>query len=132
MAEEPSARGAGALQMDIEPGKPDEDRSFCAEPDAEEYATGRPDCSGDRSRIARKAAAGKRPPTLLQEILYFLIKLTLIALAVTLIFTFMFGIVRYNSNNMSPAMERVPILLHSSIGATSTATAIIPETRSPI
>lgn len=46
----------------------------------------------------------RRTPTLLQEILYFLIKLTLIVLAVTLIFTFMFGIIRYNSNNMSPAM----------------------------
>lgn len=108
MAEEPPARGAGALQIDIEPGKPDENRPFCAEPDAEECLTaGKP----NRGKHERKTADRKQPPTLLQEILYFLIKLTLIALAVTLIFTFMFGIVRYNSSNMSPAMQEGDLIV---------------------
>lgn len=99
------------MQMSIEQGHPNE-RSVCSVKDTEALEiTEKAEHSEPRNNRNRKSAALRKPPTLLQEILYFLIKLTLIALAVTLIFTFMFGIIRYNSNNMNPAMQEGDLIV---------------------
>ena len=112
MTENPlHSKGECALQMSIEQGHPNE-RSVCSVKDTEALEiTEKAEHSEPRNNRNRKSAALRKPPTLLQEILYFLIKLTLIALAVTLIFTFMFGIVRYNSNNMNPAMQEGDLIV---------------------
>ena len=50
-------------------------------------------------------------PTLFQEIVYLLIKIGFVLLVLALALTFIFGAMRYNSNNMNPAIYEGDLLL---------------------
>lgn len=54
----------------------------------------------------------RQPPTLFQEIMYLLIKIAAILAAAALIFTFIFGALRYNSGNMSPSVKEGDLVLY--------------------
>lgn len=53
----------------------------------------------------------KRQPSLTEEILYLLIKLTIVILVVILLFSFVFGAMRCNGNNMSPAIREGDMII---------------------
>ena len=51
--------------------------------------------------------------TLMQDILNLLIKLALIIVAAAIVFTFLFGMHRYNDVNMNPALQEGDLLLYN-------------------
>lgn len=53
----------------------------------------------------------KKRTTLFQEIMYLLIKIAFILVIVCFLFTFMFGLLRYNSGNMSPAVHSGDLIM---------------------
>lgn len=50
-------------------------------------------------------------PTLMQDILYLLIKIAIIILIFALILTFIFGALRYNADNMKPSISEGDLVL---------------------
>ena len=53
----------------------------------------------------------RRKPSVLEDLLFLLFKIALIALVLTLLFTFIFGIVRYHEPSMSPAVKDGDLVL---------------------
>lgn len=61
-------------------------------------------------QISTKKRVKKRT-TLFQEIMYLLIKIAFILVIACALFTFMFGLLRYNSGNMSPAIHSGDLIM---------------------
>lgn len=60
---------------------------------------------------AKNAPAGAERTTLFQEIMYLLIKLAMILVVLAAVFTFLFGALRYNNDNMASAFREGDLVL---------------------
>ena len=68
--------------------------------------------STPKGTAASTEAQVRRQPDLFQEIMYLLIKLAVVALIATLLFTFIFGALRYNNGNMNPAVKEGDLVIY--------------------
>ncbi len=60
-----------------------------------------------------KASGGERkPPTLLEDILFLLAKIAMIGIVLVVVFTFFFGIVQIKDNSMEPALRDGDLVLY--------------------
>ena len=72
---------------------------------------------GAKTTKAAKASATAKKPSLLNDMLLLMLKLSAIALAFTLLLTFMFGLIRYQEPSMAPAIKDGDLVLfHRHIG----------------
>ena len=95
-------------------------------------ARSRPSDQGtQRTRSKRKSAEPERPGrgggaiALLQELLYLGIKILVIGVAFVLMFTFLFGILRYEDASMSPAVKDGDLVIYYRLDKQYTATDVV-------